>query len=135
MKVSAADKAVAIVGVGAIMPDAPNAPRFWQNIKDGRDSISDVPRDRWNPDLYYDPDPKVPDKAYSKIGGWVQDWDWDPLKWRLPIPPNSRESLWTTAPELSRHAERLKIVRRGISGSHAEFVTVDACVSCSIPVP
>jgi acyl transferase domain-containing protein/NAD(P)-dependent dehydrogenase (short-subunit alcohol dehydrogenase family)/acyl carrier protein len=87
MKVSAAEKAVAIVGIGAIMPDANNAAKFWQNIKDGRNSISEVPRDRWNPDLYYDPDPKVPDKSYSKIGGWVQEWEWDPLKWRLPIPP------------------------------------------------
>jgi acyl transferase domain-containing protein/acyl carrier protein/NAD(P)-dependent dehydrogenase (short-subunit alcohol dehydrogenase family) len=87
MKVSAADKAVAIVGVGAIMPDAPNAPRFWQNIKDGLYSITDVPADRWDPAFYYDPDLKAPDKSYTKIGGWVQEWDWDPLKWRLPIPP------------------------------------------------
>ena len=71
MKVSAADKAVAIVGVGAIMPDAPNAPGFWQNIKDGRYSITDVPTDRWDPYFYYDPDPKAPDKSYTKIGGWV----------------------------------------------------------------
>ena len=42
MKVSSADKAVAIVGVGAIMPDASNAPKFWQNIKDGRYSITEV---------------------------------------------------------------------------------------------
>jgi len=28
-------KAVAIVGVGAIMPDAPDAKIFWKNIKDG----------------------------------------------------------------------------------------------------
>ena len=66
-----AHKAVAIVGVGALMPDAPNAPAFWQNIKDGRNSISDVQPDRWDADLYYDPDPKAPDKTYSKIGGWV----------------------------------------------------------------
>ncbi|MEJ2109526.1 MAG: beta-ketoacyl synthase N-terminal-like domain-containing protein, partial [Acidobacteriota bacterium] len=87
MKVSAAEKAVAIVGVGAIMPDASNAPKFWQNIKNGVYSIRDVSPDRWDPEMYYDPDPKVPDKSYSKIGGWVSDWEWDPLKWRLPIPP------------------------------------------------
>ena len=42
MRVSAAEKAVAIVGVGALMPDAPNAPKFWQNIREGRYSITDV---------------------------------------------------------------------------------------------
>jgi len=82
-----AHKAVAIVGVGGLMPDAPNAAAFWQNIKDGRYSISDVPRDRWDADLYYDADPTAPDKLYSRIGGWVRDWEWEPLKWKLPIPP------------------------------------------------
>jgi acyl transferase domain-containing protein/NAD(P)-dependent dehydrogenase (short-subunit alcohol dehydrogenase family)/acyl carrier protein len=87
MKVSAVERAVAIVGVGALMPDAPNAPKFWQNIREGRYSIKEVVRERWDPTLYYDPDPKAPDKTYSKIGGWVRDWEWDPLKWKLPIPP------------------------------------------------
>ena len=87
MKTSAAERAVAIVGVGAILPDAPNAQKFWQNIREGVDSIKEVPRDRWNPDLYYDANPKVPDKTYCKIGGWVCDWEWDPLKWKFPIPP------------------------------------------------
>jgi len=82
-----AHKAVAIVGVGAVMPDAPNATVFWQNIKNGRYSISDVPADRWNVDHYYDADPSAPDKAYSRIGGWVRDLEWEPLKWKLPIPP------------------------------------------------
>ncbi|MDR0311954.1 MAG: type I polyketide synthase, partial [Acidobacteriota bacterium] len=87
MKLSAAERAIAVVGVGAILPDAPNAPKFWKNIREGVYSIREVPRNRWNPDLYYDADPKAPDKTYSKIGGWVRDWEWDPLKWKLPIPP------------------------------------------------
>jgi acyl transferase domain-containing protein/acyl carrier protein/NAD(P)-dependent dehydrogenase (short-subunit alcohol dehydrogenase family) len=86
-------KAVAIVGVGAILPDAPDAPKFWQNIKEGRYSITDVKKERWDPELYYDPDPKAPDKSYSKIGGWVREYEWDPLKWRLPIPPRVSKSM------------------------------------------
>ncbi|MDH3216907.1 MAG: acyltransferase domain-containing protein, partial [Candidatus Krumholzibacteria bacterium] len=88
-----AHRAVAIVGVGALMPDAPNARAFWQNIKDGRYSITDVHSDRWDADLYYDPDPKAPDKSYTKIGGWVRDWEWDPLKWKFPIPPRVSMSM------------------------------------------
>nr|MCU0265311.1 acyltransferase domain-containing protein [Actinomycetes bacterium] len=82
-----ADRAVAIVGVGAVMPDAPDAASFWSNITGGRYSISDVPTDRWDPDLYFDPDPHAPEKTYSKIGGWVRGFEWNPLAWRLPIPP------------------------------------------------
>ncbi|MGZ4585767.1 MAG: type I polyketide synthase, partial [Mycobacterium sp.] len=78
---------IAVVGVSAIMPDAPDAATFWANIKAGRYSISDVPPERWDPELYYDPDPHAPDKTYSRIGGWVRDFAWQPLAWHLPIPP------------------------------------------------
>ncbi|WP_322807154.1 beta-ketoacyl synthase N-terminal-like domain-containing protein, partial [Thermanaerothrix sp.] len=78
-------KAVAIVGVGAILPDAPDAPTFWQNIKQGRYSVTEVPRERWDPDLYYDPDPRAPDKTYTKIGAWVREFRFEPLKWGIPI--------------------------------------------------
>ncbi len=81
------NKAVAIVGVGAVMPDAPTLPKFWDNIKKGVYSISDVPENRWKKSLYYDEDRKAPDKAYSTIGGWVKEFEFDPIKWRLPIPP------------------------------------------------
>ena len=37
------DSPVAVVGLAAIMPDAPDATAFWQNLRDGRYSISDVP--------------------------------------------------------------------------------------------
>jgi acyl transferase domain-containing protein len=80
-------RAIAIVGAGAILPDAANVPAFWENVKKGRYSISDVQPERWNSALYFDPDPSVPDKTYSKIGGWVHEYVWDPIKWHLPIPP------------------------------------------------
>ena len=80
-------RAIAIVGAGCVLPDAPNVAAFWQNIKNSRYSITEVPADRWDPALYYDPDHSVPDKTYSKIGGWVREHPWDPVKWRMPIPP------------------------------------------------
>ncbi|MGZ4204727.1 MAG: type I polyketide synthase, partial [Actinomycetota bacterium] len=84
---------IAVVGLGAILPDAPTAPAFWTNVKQGRYSIGDVPVGRWDPDLYYDSDRKAPDKTYSKIGGWVKEWNWDPLAWRLPIPPRVGDEM------------------------------------------
>src|SRR5690349_13084756 len=86
-------RAVAIVGAGAVLPDARNVPAFWENVKSGRYSITEVPPDRWDPALYYDPDRSVPAKTYSKIGGWVREYDWDPLKWRLPLPPRVMEAM------------------------------------------
>ncbi|MGA8247863.1 MAG: polyketide synthase, partial [Nocardioides sp.] len=84
---------IAVVGVSAIMPDAPDATSFWQNLRDGRYSISEVPPERWDPELYYDPDPAAVDKTYSRIGGWVREHPWDPRQWRLPIPPRVAEQF------------------------------------------
>ncbi|MGZ5178560.1 MAG: beta-ketoacyl synthase N-terminal-like domain-containing protein, partial [Burkholderiales bacterium] len=84
---------IAIVGVGAILPDASNAATFWDNVKSGRYSITDVTPDRWDPALYYDPDPSAPDKSYSKIGGWVREYTWDPMKWHMPIPPRVAQAM------------------------------------------
>jgi acyl transferase domain-containing protein len=86
-------RAIAIVGVGAVLPDATNVAAFWTNVKNGRYSISDVTPDRWDPAFYFDPDHNVPDKTYSKIGGWVREHTWDPMKWRLPIPPRVVDAM------------------------------------------
>ena len=80
-------KPVAIVGLGAIMPDAFDVDTFWNNIKTGKYSITEVPSDRWKVDQYYSSDPAEPDKTYSKIGGWVKGFTFNPLKWGIPIPP------------------------------------------------
>ena len=78
------DRAIAIVGVGAVLPDAPTAPAFWQNIINKRYCISQTPANRWSIADYYDPDPAAPDKTYSKIGGWVQGFQFDWKKYRIP---------------------------------------------------
>ena len=59
-------RAIAIVGLGAILPDAPNARAFWQNIINKRYSITETPPERWSIADYYDPDHNAPDKTYSK---------------------------------------------------------------------
>jgi acyl transferase domain-containing protein/acyl carrier protein/NAD(P)-dependent dehydrogenase (short-subunit alcohol dehydrogenase family) len=86
-------RAIAIVGTGAVLPDAPNVAAFWKNITTGRYSVSEVPPDRWKWEDYYDADRKAPDKTYSKIGGWVREFAWEPLKWRLPIPPRVSDAM------------------------------------------
>jgi acyl transferase domain-containing protein len=78
------DRAIAIVGVGAILPDALSAAAYWQNILNKRYSITETPPERWRMDDYYDPDPKAPDKTYSKIGGWVRDFAFDWKRFRVP---------------------------------------------------
>ena len=86
----------------------PRTPRpSGRNVSDGHYAISEVDPARWDPALYYDADPQAPGKTYSKIGGWVRDWDWDPLGWKLPIPPQGRR----------RHGRRPEVGR----GLHARW--------------
>ena len=81
---SDADRAIAIVGVGAVLPDAPNAQTFWQNICNKRYSIREVPSGRWSKEDYYDPDPSAPYKTYTTLGGWVEGYEFDWKRFRVP---------------------------------------------------
>ena len=135
-----ADRAIAIVGAGAIMPDAPNVSTFWENIKAGRYSISEVTPDRWDPELYYDSDHNAPDKTYSKIGGWVRESVWEPLKWRLAIPPRVAEAMdeaqrWAIActrdaladygfPERPLNSERTAVILGNAMAGEKHYLTV-----------
>ena len=78
------DRAIAIVGLGCILPDAPDVDTFWQNIINKRYSISDVPPGRWGTGDYFDPDPRAPDKTYTTIGGWVNGFEFDWRRFRIP---------------------------------------------------
>ncbi|NJK81673.1 MAG: acyltransferase domain-containing protein, partial [Chloroflexaceae bacterium] len=80
---------IAIIGMAGIFPQARNLREYWHNILQKIDCIIDVPPSRWNRDDYYDPDPKAPDKTYSRRGGFLPDIDFDPLEFGLP--PNILE--------------------------------------------
>lgn len=80
---------IAVIGMACILPGARNLREFWDNVVNKVDSITDVPADRWEISDYYDPDPKVPDKTYSKRGGFVPGVDFDPME--FGIPPNILE--------------------------------------------
>jgi acyl transferase domain-containing protein/NAD(P)-dependent dehydrogenase (short-subunit alcohol dehydrogenase family) len=82
---------VAIVGMSAIMPGAGDVRTFWEHTLQGFDAITEVPGDRWDWRLYYDADPKAPDKIVSKWGGFVPDVPFDPLRYGMP--PSSLPSI------------------------------------------
>jgi acyl transferase domain-containing protein/acyl carrier protein len=67
---------IAIVGVGCRFPGGVNTPeQFWQLLREGRDPVTEVPRDRWDADAYYDPDPDAPGKSYTKWGAFLDNLD------------------------------------------------------------
>jgi acyl transferase domain-containing protein/acyl carrier protein len=82
---------IAIIGMAAVFPGAGDVEQFWSHTLQGIDAIIEVPPDRWDWRLYYDPDPKAPDKIISKWGGFVPDVTFDPLKYGMP--PSSLPSI------------------------------------------
>jgi len=83
--------AIAVVGMACVFPGARNVETFWANSLRGLDNITEVPPDRWDWRLYYDPDPKAPDKISSKWGGFLPDVPFDPLRYGMP--PTSLPSI------------------------------------------
>ncbi|XP_045181498.2 phenolphthiocerol/phthiocerol polyketide synthase subunit C-like [Mercenaria mercenaria] len=69
---------IAIVGVGCKFPGARNLKEYWRVLSNGENHVKEVPRDRWNIDAYYDPDPNAPGKMYVRTAGFVDGIDeWD----------------------------------------------------------
>ena len=75
---------IAIVGLGIIAPKALNKDQFWQNVTEGRNCIGEVPADRWDWKLYFSEDHKAADKTYSKIGGFIEGFKFDSIKYKIP---------------------------------------------------
>jgi len=70
---------VAIVGMACVLPGAPDAGVFWDNVVGGVDATSEVPPDRWDP-VFYDPESTAPDRFYCRRGGFVDEYaTFDPL--------------------------------------------------------
>jgi acyl transferase domain-containing protein/dTDP-4-dehydrorhamnose reductase len=75
---------VAVIGMSARFPGASDVSEFWENLKNGVDSISEVPSSRWDVQRYFDPDPGKPNKTYCKWGGFIDGIDeFDPLFFRI----------------------------------------------------
>jgi acyl transferase domain-containing protein/acyl carrier protein len=73
-RVSAERSPVAIVGAACRLPGGVASPEdLWCLLADGRDGARVVPADRWEADRYLDLDPTAPGKAYTQLGGFLDD--------------------------------------------------------------
>src|SRR5271156_5940977 len=65
---------VAIVGIGCRLPGKVRDPgQLWDFLLSRGDGIIEVPADRWNLDRFYDPNPDMPGRMYTRSGGFLQD--------------------------------------------------------------
>ncbi len=84
VKSAAAPADVAIIGMACVFPDAPDRRAYWANILAGKNSITEVPRERWDSDVYYDPNSQGGERSKSKWGGFIPAIPFDPLSFGIP---------------------------------------------------
>jgi len=115
---------VAIIGVAGRYPQARDLREFWQNLKSGRDCITEIPPERWDHQLYYHPERNQPGKTYSKWGGFLADVDqFDALFFNISpkeaelIDPQERlfiETVWETIEDAGYSKEAMARNRVGV---------------------
>ncbi len=71
------DRAIAVIGMGAVLPGALTINAFWDLLSTGRDPKTDVPVKRWNPAIYLDPKAKGPWRSHNTRGGFITDFVYD----------------------------------------------------------
>src|SRR5438477_9603347 len=66
---SARTEPIAIIGMGCRFPGGVTNPEaFWRLLENGLDAITEVPANRWDINSYFDLDPSVPGKMYTRWG-------------------------------------------------------------------
>jgi polyketide synthase PksL len=118
------EREIAIVGVAGRYPQAANLREFWRNLQNGRDCITEIPPERWDNTLYFDPDRSKLGKSYSKWGGFIEDVDkFDPLFFNISpkeaelIDPQERlflQTAWETIEDAGYSKDSLYGKRVGV---------------------
>ncbi|UTQ07281.1 hypothetical protein NMK97_12490 [Bacillus amyloliquefaciens] len=82
---------IAIVGISGKYPQADDINAFWENLKLGKDCITEIPKDRWNWEHYFSEDRTAPGAIYSKWGGFIDGIaDFDPEFFKIsPVKRNT----------------------------------------------
>ncbi len=91
---------IAIIGLSCRFPGAENPEAFWDLLEKGGDAITQIPPDRFDVDVFYDPDPEKPGAITTRYGGFLSRVDqFDPAFFGIPpraanaIDPQQRLAL------------------------------------------
>lgn len=62
---------IAIIGIGCRFPGAEDVDSFWNLLRNGAEAITEIPRERWDIDAFYDPDWGAPGKVNTRRAGFL----------------------------------------------------------------
>ncbi|MFC0498024.1 SDR family NAD(P)-dependent oxidoreductase [Streptomyces mutabilis] len=94
---------IAVIGIAGRYPQAADLDAFWQNLRTGTDSVTEIPARRWDHTPYFDEAKAKPGKSYSRWGGFLDGIElFDPLFFNIApaeaefLDPQERLFLETT---------------------------------------
>lgn len=118
------DVPIAIVGIGGVMPQSDNLEQFWDNLKNERNMVTDIPRDRWIWEQYHGNPVKEMNKSNSKWGGFMKEVDkFDPLFFGMTpreaemMDPQQRifiETVWSAIEDSGHKVSDLSGTKTGL---------------------
>ncbi|PQO27337.1 hypothetical protein C5Y96_17490 [Blastopirellula marina] len=79
-KESADDRAIAVIGMGCIVPGADELDQFWNLVESGTDPKGQPPGDRWSPQSRE----RASREGYVPVGGFIEKYEYDWRKHRVP---------------------------------------------------
>ncbi|HVS00370.1 MAG TPA: beta-ketoacyl synthase N-terminal-like domain-containing protein, partial [Thermoanaerobaculia bacterium] len=66
------DEPIAVIGLGCRFPGGSNGPEgFWRLLDEGTDAVREIPAERWDAAVWYDPDPDTAGKMVIRHGGFL----------------------------------------------------------------
>nr|BAH02268.1 polyketide synthase [Streptomyces platensis] len=72
---SAADDAIAIIGMSCRLPRAVNPQEFWELLRNGESGITEVPPQRWDANSLFDAERSTPGTMNTRWGGFIDGVD------------------------------------------------------------
>ncbi|MGW2816860.1 SDR family NAD(P)-dependent oxidoreductase [Streptomyces sp. NPDC001415] len=75
---------IAVVGMACMFPQAPDLATYWANIVGGVDAVTEVPGDRWDPEIYHDATGERAGTTASRWGGFLPPIPFDPFAYGIP---------------------------------------------------
>jgi acyl transferase domain-containing protein/acyl carrier protein len=69
------NKEIAVIGMACRFPGAENYEEFWENLKQGKSSIKEIPQERWDWKSYWGDPQSKQNKINSKWGGFIDHVD------------------------------------------------------------
>ena len=79
-KVTFASEPIAVIGMSGRFPQAPDLNAFWQNLLEGKDCTTEIPRSRWDWRAYYGDPHRESNKTKVNRGAFIEGIDqFDPL--------------------------------------------------------